>query len=192
MHTHTPINTVFALSLDHESDETGSLLENSTLSDCTNVSTVFPAGCTYILVGDNIDKTVSARHATMDHQSQSLHYFHCYAAMDRISFSQLDNSRPISNVRNLPLSAFIPSMEDCDMLLKNYTVLLGREMVKMLPFFEVFADCVPQHITHKFSHEMKCKSFIVSLQCEIVWCMHAFMCIYATYTCMVYLFTACI
>lgn len=117
---------------------------------------------TYILVGDNIDKTVTARHMTMDHQSQSLHYFHCYAALDRIDFQDLNNSSPIGNVDTLPLSTFLPSMEDCDTLRNNYIVLLAREIVEKVPYLEVFADSVPEHIVHRYTKELSCKSSIVS------------------------------
>ena len=121
--------------------------------------------CSYILVGDNIDKTVTARHMTMDHQSQSLHYFHCYAALDRIYFHDLDNSSPIGSVDTLPLETFFPSMEDCDALRNNYVVLLAREIVDKVPHFEVFADSVPEHIVHQYTEELSCKSSIVSRYC---------------------------
>lgn len=121
--------------------------------------------CSYVLVGDNIDKAVTARHMTMDHQSQSLHYFHCYAALDRIDFHDLDNSSPIGNVGTLPLEIFLPSMEDCDALRNNYVVLLAREIVDKVPYFEVFADSVPGHIVHQYTEELSCKSSIVSLYC---------------------------
>lgn len=123
-----------------------------------------PKQCSYILVGDNIDKTVTACHVTMDHQSQSLHYFHCYAALDRINLSHLNNSAPIGAVEDLPLSVFLPSTEDYDALQQNYTILLGREIVETVPYFEDFADCVPQQIPPRFRNEMQRKSSIVSLQ----------------------------
>ena len=120
------------------------------------------ARSTYILVGDNIDKTISARHMTMEHQSQSLHYFHFYAAQDRIDFLHLDNASPIGNVADLPLSTFLPSAEDCDTLHNNYVVLIAWEVVQRLSYFSSFSDCVPQHIEHQYSGELACKSNIVS------------------------------
>lgn len=50
----------------------------------------------YIIVGDNLDKTVKPRHTSSDHQSQSLHYFHSYVAMDRINFMHLSNDTNVS------------------------------------------------------------------------------------------------
>ena len=55
----------------------------------------------YIIVGDNIDKTVSPRHMTIDKQHQSLHNFHAYAVMDRTDFRGAANDEPIADV---PLS----------------------------------------------------------------------------------------
>ena len=128
----------------------------------TAVSHSKSACFSYILVGDNIDKTVTVRHMTMDHQSQSLHYFHCYAALDRVDFHNLDNSSPIGNVSTLPLSIFLPSIEDCDVLRNNYVILLAREIVEKVPYFKMFADSVPEHIVHQYTKELSCKSSIVS------------------------------
>ena len=35
------------------------------------------------VVGDNLDKSIRARHETMEHHSKSLHYFHMFAVKDR-------------------------------------------------------------------------------------------------------------
>ena len=40
-----------------------------------------PSTSTYIIVGDNVDKTVSPRDMRVDNQVQSLHYFQSYAAL---------------------------------------------------------------------------------------------------------------
>ena len=40
-------------------------------------------------------------HMSMEHQSQSLHYFQYYAALDRVDFHHLSNSEPIGNVSEL-------------------------------------------------------------------------------------------
>lgn len=116
----------------------------------------------YTIVGDNVDKTVSPRCMTTDHQRQSLHYFHMYCAMDRIDFRHLTNDKPIADVSSLPLSTFLPNLEDSSALRSNYAVLLGREVVQSLPFFKDFGEYVPSHIPHKYSTEMSRKSTVVS------------------------------
>ena len=116
----------------------------------------------YIIVGDNIDKTVKPRYMTVDHQRQSLHYFHAYAALDRVDFQHLSNSAPIAQVSSLPNSSFLPNLEDCVALRSNYAVLLARELVRSVPFFKQFAEYVPAHIIHQHSNEMSRRSVVVS------------------------------
>ena len=44
------------------------------------------------IVGDNIDKNVRPRHQTMEKQTQSLHYFNCFACLDRVDLSGLSDN----------------------------------------------------------------------------------------------------
>jgi len=118
---------------------------------------------TYILGGDNVDKTVSPRYMNVDKQRQSLHYFQILAVLDRIDFHHLSNDKPIGEVATLPLSVFLPDQEDCRSLRTNYAILLGRELVNSIPYLKEFADCIPSHIEHKYSREMSQKSVVVSL-----------------------------
>ena len=115
----------------------------------------------YILVGDNVDKTIKASHMSMEHQSQSIHYFQFYAARDRIDFHYLSNDSCVGNVSELSMSSFLPTIEDCSQMRDNYAILIGRELVKKLPYFHVFADCVPMHILHEHSEAMSMKSLLV-------------------------------
>jgi len=117
---------------------------------------------TYILGGDNVDKTVSPRYMTADKQRQSLHYFQILAVLDRIDFHHLSNDKLIGEVSALPFSTFLPDRDDCKSLRSNYAVLLGRELVNSIPYFKDFADCIPIHIEHKYSREMSQKSVVVS------------------------------
>ena len=132
----------------------------------------------YIIVGDNVDKTVSARYLTTDHQRQSLYYFHAYSAMDRVDFHHLANEKPIANVSILPLSTFLPNLEDSTAIRSNCAVLLGCELVRSLPFFKDFSEYIPAHITHEHSEEMSRRSVVVS---HNMYKMH----IVYTYTCII-------
>lgn len=109
-----------------------------------------------------MDKTIRPHRMTIDHQVQSIHYFQFYGAQDRIDFRDLSNENPIAKVLDLPLTTFLPNLEDCAMLRDNYATLIGREVVRKLKYFEIFADCVPQHILHKHSEAMSRKSQLVS------------------------------
>ena len=49
----------------------------------------------YRLCGDNIDKTVKPRYMRSDtHKTESIHYFHSYAAANRVDFSDLSERTP--------------------------------------------------------------------------------------------------
>ena len=56
---------------DHESSEIASTVLSALPESC---SSLYP--CTYIEVGDNLDKTISPRYMRSDHQWQSIHYCH--------------------------------------------------------------------------------------------------------------------
>lgn len=121
----------------------------------------------YILVGDNVDKTIRPRHMTMDKQTQSIHYFQFYGVQDRINFRHLQNEGPIGSVSDLPMSAFLPDLHDCSVLRDNYATLMARELIKKLPYFKIFEDCVPMHIPHEYSEQMCKKSVLVGLDVRI-------------------------
>ncbi len=47
------------------------------------------------IIGDNLDKNVHPNFMRLSSQTKSLHFFHAYAALDRIDFSGLSESTPI-------------------------------------------------------------------------------------------------
>ena len=108
----------------------------------------------YVVVADNIDKTVNPRYMTIDRQRQSLHYMHMYATLDRVSSAGLISNVRIGNVSDLSTSAFLPNTEDSTILCANYATLLARLVVKKLPYFlPIFSDCVVPQIPHQHSKE---------------------------------------
>jgi hypothetical protein len=100
----------------------------------TSVSSLIADGTFgYKLVGDNIDFIINARFMRCDgRQNQSLHYFHCYAILDRIDFSKLPFKSPVANLlvtpSNLQLMAskLLPSDIDDKAMAKNAAILLSR------------------------------------------------------------------
>ena len=114
----------------------------------------------YILTGDNIDKNIMPRDMRVDYQTTSLHYFHAYAALNLTGLSE---ETPTSRLlRNLEISAFLPSVADCQALRDNYIVLFARVICDTLTAFSPFQKCVPKHIIHKYSADMSKKSVTVS------------------------------
>ena len=116
----------------------------------------------YIIVGDNIDKRVTPRTMRVENQVQSLHYFHAFAALSRVETLHLDDTKPIGDVKDLPLSTFLLSPEDCSALRDDYVILISRILVRHLTFLQPFSSCVPKHIQHAYSEVMRKKSIVVS------------------------------
>lgn len=117
----------------------------------------------YILVGDNVDKNVSPRDMRIDNQVKSLHYFHSYATHDRIDFSDLSTEGTVGEIASLPLSTFVPSVDDCKALRENYIVLVACVITEKLLYFQGLKRCVPRHIQHPYSEEMSKPSTVVPL-----------------------------
>ena len=124
----------------------------------------------YLIVGDNLNKTINPRYMTFEHQCQSLHYFHSYAVLDRVNCADLSSDVPVGDVKSLSFAAFLPTPEDCSVIRYNYSVLLGRVLVEKLSFFKKFRDCIPKHIIHEHSLEMKKKSTVVSTYSKYLLC----------------------
>lgn len=123
-----------------------------------------PSG--YIIVGDNIDKNVAPRDMRVDHQVKSLHHFHSYAALNRVHISShlwKLSSDAQHDINSIPVSTFLPSVSDCVAFKSNYTILAARIIADDIPFFQHLRKCVPNHILHQHSEEMKKQSVTVSI-----------------------------
>ena len=78
----------------------------------------------YKLVGDNIDKDIRASFQRLGHTTQSLHYFHAYAVLDRVDFTGLSDVRD-SGVAVDPVT-LLPSDSDLSSLEKEMSTLISR------------------------------------------------------------------
>ena len=117
----------------------------------------------YKVVGDNVDKKVKPRHMRSDNQSKDLHYFHLYAAKDRIDFSEASEEPPSLNPDAI-LSELLPTADDIKDITSNFGVLISRKLIQYFPYFEKhFSDIVTQHIPHAHEEEMKKVSKVVSV-----------------------------
>lgn len=116
----------------------------------------------FIIIGDNIDKTVHARHQTLDMRNRSLHYFNSYAVVDRCDFSQCAENHIVPDLSSYDVSTFLPTSTDLNKLLQNFSVLVGRMLTKYVPGFAAFQNLSIEHIEHKYTDEMSKKSLVVS------------------------------
>ncbi len=129
---------------DKEQDQEGSLLElssddNDQLSNLTSgtdqssriaQSTVASQSSFlerwegYKLVGDNIDKNFRASYQRVDRTTQSFHYFHVYAVLDRVDFSGLSDVVPGTSTVD-PIS-LMPSDADLSSVKRDMSILISR------------------------------------------------------------------
>ena len=115
-----------------------------------------------IIIGDNWDKNVKPRDMRENNQVKSLHHFHSVATVSRIETLHMDDKKPLGNVKDIPISDFLPSSEDCNTLCDNYVILIARVITENFKYFSYFRDCVPKHILHEYSSQMAQKTTAVS------------------------------
>ena len=96
----------------------------------------------YRLCGDNVDKTIKHRYMRVDCPggSISIHYFHSYGAADRIDFSKLSDTPPVSLGIEAQAFMILPSLEDDRTLPENFKILISRVLCEYLPFFKMTFD----------------------------------------------------
>ena len=140
--------------------------EHNDDSEVTHVHRVTTPGYKLVMVMDNIDSTVRPRYMREDAQNQSLHYVQMYAVKDRIDYSSVPDSAPLSS---RSIFDIIPSSDDYAQLKINLAILVARILVEHIQFFnEDFKDLVTKHILHKYSDQMSQKSEVVSFRvCNI-------------------------
>ena len=107
---------------------------------------------------DNVDLRVLASNMTSDDQNKDFHWCNHNAYMDQVNPTHLPDDSPTADLQDVPNSTFLPSFNDRNLLLSDFTVLIGRVLVEHFRAFEIFKDVIPLHIKHKYSDEMKNKT----------------------------------
>ena len=101
------------------------------------------------------------REMRFDLQTLSLHYFQSYAVRDRIDLSSFNSEINVPDISEISLESFLPSPSDERILKENFSVLIGRVLIKHVPFFKEFGSGLEKHIMHEYSVEMARKSEVV-------------------------------
>ena len=89
------------------------------------------------------------------------HYFTLFGVQNRVHGEELSSEQAYADVAKLLLSTWIPSVNDCVLLRKEFTELTARILVSKLKAFEEFAAFIPEHIPHQYTKEMSENSHIV-------------------------------
>ena len=110
----------------------------------------------------------------------------------------MDDLNPSGDLPNLPISAFLPSQADCATIRDNYVILAARVITTHFASFSSLQSCVPDHIEHQFSEEMKqksvtartivystlpCLSYIVSAVCVCTCIVCVCVCVFVVCVC---------
>ena len=79
--------------------------------------------CGFTIVGDNMDKNFQPSYQRQDRQTKSVHYFHAYAAKNRVDISALSDAMPAAI---LFADVMLPDQSDVDKRLSDFETLTSR------------------------------------------------------------------
>ena len=114
----------------------------------------------YQIIGDNVDLKSKPTHFSLSSAAvKEHHWFTLYAVKNRVHGEQLANDKPTANISTLPLTTWLPSVNDCVLLRDELIVLVSRVLVAKMKVFHAFSDVVQDHIPHQYSKEMSEKSY---------------------------------
>ena len=143
--------------------------------------------CGFRICGDNIDKMIHKCFVRSDQGNVSAHYFHLYAVVNRINFSELSDDIPdTSGITDLEAVArsLQPSKTDDTIFHRNMSVIVLRILCTRMKFFQTcFDDMVNWHIQHRYTKqnepEICCGKFLFCFfctelfvyisKCEVLW-----------------------
>ena len=129
-----------------------------------------------MIVGDNIDKNVRPSYQHQGRTTQSLHYFHSYAVLNRLDTSGLSDSRS-SHITISP-EKIIPDFSEHQKLLGDFETLVTRYvcisvclhlsmiLVEHMDEFKAQKCEVQWHVKSDYSEEMASKSRVACVAIE--------------------------
>lgn len=78
-----------------------------------------------------------------------------------MDLSDFSSEVMMPDIDSIQLDNFLPSSQDERILRANFGVLVGRVLMKHIPFFDKFGNGLERHIMHEYSEEMSRKSEVV-------------------------------
>lgn len=92
------------------------------------INTSIPTGVsrkpsTFKIVGDNVDKVVKRSFERISSPSAEMHYFHCYAVLDRIDLSGMSDS---ASFGSCCIPELLPTSEDIVTIKHHFSTLISR------------------------------------------------------------------
>ncbi|XP_066931058.1 uncharacterized protein [Clytia hemisphaerica] len=120
-------------------------------------------GATLRGTGDNWDLKIKMDHMRKAIQNKDLHLFASNLVANRLDFKDLPNAKPIGKISELKTSQLLPNVNEWKSYVSSVKVLIARILFEFFPEFKIFSSFYPDHIEHKFSDVMKCKSVTATL-----------------------------
>ena len=149
----------------HQQPSTTIFQADSTDNTALLLSSLSEKWAGFVIVGDNIDRTLRPRHQTLESRTLSLHYFNSYAVLDRCNFISIPECKPSQEkLTDVDVEQLLPSEADLKQLLYNLSILTGRILAEHVPGFAQYKHLTKDHIRHKYYREMCKKSQVVSWQ----------------------------
>ena len=109
----------------------------------------------YCLILDNLDIRIEASDMTSENQNKDHHWCNHNAVFDRVNPVEVPDDKPLSCILDVPNKLLLPALEDNKIILNDFAALVSRVFVENLSSFEIFKDCIPVYIKHKYSEEIK-------------------------------------
>ena len=81
------------------------------------------------VISDNVDFKQKPTHFSLSSVGKDHHYFTLFGVKNRVHGEDLSSEQASADVAKLPLSTWIPSVNDCVLLRKEFTVLIARIIV---------------------------------------------------------------
>ena len=113
--------------------------------------------------GDNVDKKRCVRDYRSDNQGELLHMYSILVGRSRTPAPELQHTRQLSKLSEIPNKLFLPQASDVQAVKDNLVILVSRILREYIPALGFLSGVVPKHILHKYSQKMSKKSEVVVL-----------------------------
>jgi hypothetical protein len=84
----------------------------------------------------------------VDRKRKSWHWFLLVGLQKRTINQDLDDSTPIADIKRVDNSLYIPHLEDCNFLDRNYIHHIMHVLVKYVGCLMKYDKCLPKHLPH--------------------------------------------
>ena len=77
---------------------------------------------------------------------------------NRISANHLPDEKQITDISKMPLTTFLPNVQEQEILAEELTTLVGLKWEEHIPSLKWFNEHLPDHIYHKHMEDVKKKT----------------------------------